>query len=58
MNNRQLLALAKKAVRLPQAVVTDKNGKKSPSDYFLANPNAYKRVERAQAELARFGFGA
>lgn len=58
MNNRQLLALAKKAVRLPQAFVTDKNGDKSTSDYFLANPNAYKRVAQAKAELARLGFGA
>lgn len=57
MNNRQLLALAKKVVRLPEAMVTDKKtGEKNFSAYFVANPNAYKNASEAKADLARFGF--
>jgi len=57
MNNRQLLALAKKVTRLPMATVTDKKtGERTVSPYFIANPNAYRNASEAKAELARFGF--
>jgi len=57
MNNRQLLALSKKCVRLPQKWTTDKaTGEKALSAYFIANPNAYVRADKAREELSEFGF--
>jgi len=57
MTNKQLRAIAKKAVRLPNAKFTHKEtGKVVVNPYFIANPNAYKRCEVARMELARHGF--
>lgn len=57
MNNKQLRSLAKKAVRLPARTYVDKTTSKTvPSAYFVANPNAYIRANRALNELAKFGF--